>query len=1020
MSKKTILFSLLLFILYLFQPATSKAQLRLENEPQVVSPNVGEMIKADNYSVDLYTGRMTVSIPIYTYTDVDFTVPISLIYNYNGMRPNEVPSEVGLGWFLDCGGAITREVNGFPDEERGAVQDVIAPLGLAYKDVLEYDSIPIRDSPSQTILPTINPLSTNETSLETLKATLSCDGKSYDYSPDVYHFSFMGYSGSFVREYDGSFTAFETRDAQENYRISKTNRASEDGSSFPYSEFTIIRGDGYKYIFGSLHEKYLYNDRSARRMDDRDDLPIDKHFESRGITSWKLRKVIAPSGRVLSFVYGWKNEPSIISHSNATKWESIVEPLNGYGQSRIATTTDKTSYTYGAVLEGIEVNGSRVASFYYDARPSDKSAQWVVATSLPIEVNNKERYSPLLLREVVFRNAAATLTHTFNTNGNPYPFLSEVTIEGLGTYHMDYNNDDNCCFPPYGTNATDHWGYQNSNNYSICNQSSVSWDTISRLGSHYSEIIGSRKNTDPSSSSNGLMTKLSYPTGGWTSFEYQPNDFSHRLDRRPDSLYEPQLFAENGTGPGHRIYKVSHYDSNGILLDGREYRYRLSENNGMSSGQLLASPRYRVAYQGSAEGFGISPLPIVVHYGTTNSITSFESVYLEYPRVEEIRLDGGRTVYTFSSWNEVPDSFGYQLLPLQRIILAASDRPQIAEITNIPEQWILNSILLPGANLQPKRGKLLSVSSISADSNSVDRIVENTYNIGDKTLRALMSSFVNVGDKCACVPVITDQYDIVQTSTTDIFPSGSTTVSTSFTYNSEGRIVSETKGDSNGNLLRTSYRYLSDIQVNNRTATQQEMYEAGYTSLPISLSKEIKRQGESTWKTEQMTQYEYAAYNNQLGKPYYGLSIVREKDMDAGTYYNKYKYVFGPNGQMTQRIDANGNYTSYVWSFGGNGVALIIENASNQEIRNISGMSDLFTQELSTDSTETIAAILRTALPKARITSVTYYSYNHPSRITDPFGKTTTYEYDSNERLISTAEEGIGKLNSYYYNTKTR
>ena len=64
----------------------------------------------------LYTGAMTFSVPVYTYSDPDFTIPVSLDYNYDGYKPSQHSGTVGLGWSLNCGGVITREIRGLPDE----------------------------------------------------------------------------------------------------------------------------------------------------------------------------------------------------------------------------------------------------------------------------------------------------------------------------------------------------------------------------------------------------------------------------------------------------------------------------------------------------------------------------------------------------------------------------------------------------------------------------------------------------------------------------------------------------------------------------------------------------------------------------------------------------------------------------------------------------------------------------------------------------------------------------------------
>ena len=131
---KSLRFILLVIILY-SSSLPVYAQLSLGSNPQPATPQTAEMTRYGGHNVNLYSGRVSVSIPIGEYRDKDFTIPVSLEYNYNGMRPNEQAGECGLGWMLACGGMITREVVGTPDEGEGGTShrsfDLFSPSGLS-------------------------------------------------------------------------------------------------------------------------------------------------------------------------------------------------------------------------------------------------------------------------------------------------------------------------------------------------------------------------------------------------------------------------------------------------------------------------------------------------------------------------------------------------------------------------------------------------------------------------------------------------------------------------------------------------------------------------------------------------------------------------------------------------------------------------------------------------------------------------------------------------------------------------
>ena len=88
--------------------------------PNIVppSPTAYELGKYGQIPVGMFTGTANVSIPLYNYRTTNFSVPISLSYNSNGIKVDQMSSNVGLGWSLNAGGVITRIIRGFPDEER--------------------------------------------------------------------------------------------------------------------------------------------------------------------------------------------------------------------------------------------------------------------------------------------------------------------------------------------------------------------------------------------------------------------------------------------------------------------------------------------------------------------------------------------------------------------------------------------------------------------------------------------------------------------------------------------------------------------------------------------------------------------------------------------------------------------------------------------------------------------------------------------------------------------------------------
>lgn len=101
----------------------------------VPSTGPGGSSGTDMVNVDLYTGTGSVSVPIYGYSIAGLNCGVSLSYNAKGIRVDQLASSVGLGWSLNAGGSITRQVKGMEDE-------VTMPAQYSGSDYLEGIIVP--------------------------------------------------------------------------------------------------------------------------------------------------------------------------------------------------------------------------------------------------------------------------------------------------------------------------------------------------------------------------------------------------------------------------------------------------------------------------------------------------------------------------------------------------------------------------------------------------------------------------------------------------------------------------------------------------------------------------------------------------------------------------------------------------------------------------------------------------------------------------------------------------------------
>src|SRR5438876_9625417 len=107
----------LLIILFSLACSVGFGQTPTAELPKVIgpSPNAAAIQKYGDYKIGTYTGVPDINIPLYTINVNDLHVPISISYHAGGIRVDEESSRTGLGWVLNAGGAITRNVLGLDD-----------------------------------------------------------------------------------------------------------------------------------------------------------------------------------------------------------------------------------------------------------------------------------------------------------------------------------------------------------------------------------------------------------------------------------------------------------------------------------------------------------------------------------------------------------------------------------------------------------------------------------------------------------------------------------------------------------------------------------------------------------------------------------------------------------------------------------------------------------------------------------------------------------------------------------------
>ena len=614
------------------------------------SPQAWAMNRYGNESIDLYTGTVGVSLPVYTYSDDDFTIPVSINYSSDGYRPNIQSGPLGLGWNLSLGGAITREVRGIPDDTPATsdsyhFQDKFVGYsmnsssygpspevyGFAYYH-LEYDS----DSFSYN-----DNLVRSGKLGEEYMFVKDCwrkvqDGSSiptakcYEQMPDIFRFTAPGLSGRFILQPGGEVIFYDTADSPYGYSLS----FEMNGGGF--TEFTITTPDRYVYTYAQMD---LCT--SISQLSDTND-----NITTPG--SWRLSRIEAPNGRYVSFVYGARNIAQSSQHVRCLDWANLVPRDTAPDESGV-----DTAFTSGG--DGVSWSETRSDCLtQVKICSADGSSVCTIAMDY---VSGILEYGASAtdckkLSSVTVRNGSGrvirhcTLSYDIVrdpvVSSNGVTFLKSVSIDGEGTTSFSYyGNGSNAIdasteFPHMTTLSVDWYGYYNP---SVTSQSFAPSMQAARNSTSDTWLLTMRQ-PDLCSTRLGMLRSISYPTGGEASYEYELNTYSLDLTGLDNSYI--------GTASGLRVKSVSLRDRDGSLLQKRSFHYGDSLR---SSGTLLRRPVIYTYYRLESSGYSC-----IEHRALSTNSDLFYGVspHIEYTAVTEIVTgEGGADTceigYSFST-----------------------------------------------------------------------------------------------------------------------------------------------------------------------------------------------------------------------------------------------------------------------------------------------------------------------------------------------------------------------------------
>lgn len=948
----------------------------------VTTPSVGAwaMDRRSMSQPSLYTGAMNWSMQLVQYSDPDFDIPVTLCYSFDGYRPCIHSGVVGLGWSIDCGGIITREIRGFADES------LMSDTGVAgYWFTSRSANVCRRQLLSSSASHPMSPDSEEDPLSRSLFSESPCHTdhyvcvddhndlvtNRYDPSPDIFHYSMLGHHGDFVLTDGGEIVVFNSD--QPHGEVSVTMDVSNTG----IPSFTISTGDGYVYRFGGDAKSYEWSSSFSTEISEE----IDMESYGKSISGIRLVEIIAPNGRRARFEYtgGWMHEGTAGVYYTRKLMASGAAGSHGEYYQELMCASHKAVnliYSYHCPLTQVRVDGHRCLKFCYETRTLPEFARGsFINTSAGSMAENldirdlvdtgvsEQRLSSVSLIDRHGDEVSKASMSYFQTSpsGTPKMFLRSVSTTSGGLTSFSYNATESMQFPYQDTQAVDHWGYWNGRQVTDLRESS--FINVAMCNSLYDQFQSSHiKDADPYYSARGALTRIVYPGGGYEEISYEGNRVSRRIDQRRMGYPGLVTLAEDYIVGGVRVNQVTRYDTDGELLDSRHWYYQ-SENSDLSSGILTQMPRYGLALDYT---FTTSSYYYHVQTGmyTRESLPSLtRGHHLGYSHVRETYPDGSFVTSDFADYVNYPDV--YYGTDVDNGIWAMAI-PYVNQ-----ENWYtqdpysgdisLRNFLCTPASIDYgyMRGRLLHQESRDSRGR-VTRVVENFYS--SETV-AEVPYAVNVMFAFAMYPYMCREAHLQDTWTTEYSADCPITVEVNNFYNSKGQLEVTTRiGGVAG-------------KVTNRICYCHEMDSTLVSGLSCFPSSVYSTTSERTLNnsTSEVERVVYG-YDMPSGNPQ-PTSFTLYKDGHSRSASALYDDNFRP-----VRIDYPGGcWTQYLWSADGRYLLGSTRNDSSNS------------------------------------TSYTWQDLVGLTSVTLPSGQSENYTYDSKGRLSERRNSDGEKTVSYEY-----
>ncbi|HLP06056.1 MAG TPA: RHS repeat domain-containing protein [Paludibacter sp.] len=1027
---KRVIFSIILILLYV---SSINSQNNLVSFP---TPEASELGKYGQVPVSYFNGLPQISIPLYTVECKDISLPISLSYHAAGNKPDEHPTWVGLGWNLNCGGMITRIVNGIRDETDKDAFSREYGIGFTFNPGYYYraNEFDIQDWAS-TLLPKIV-------------------GNDYSYvyldtQPDEFIFNFCGHSGSFwfVSENGQMTVKAKSKDGD----ILKVEPILFPGAIYyPVFEESSLynKYNGYKFIVSKTFKTFKVTMRDGFIYEFGGDAGNIDFTTSNGMTSatsWHLTKITSPNGNYISLSY--KKGGNVFVQRKSNYFYAVVSPQDNTNACNLSNNASIDGLSLAIVHPkylskmttsvGQEINffTSKTQELDYDnwtdiysrysnvcrgLFPNNATFDFDWSTDLPL-VSYYLKLNRINIKGVKNINLFYTSSNTerlkllgiSTTEEDAFPgSLSEAGNQKK--YAFSYNQTP---LPIYNSRKTDNWGYYNNKDYSAISYSS------------YSTLYGFRV-PELTCCKAEILESISYPTGGSTAFDYELNRYSKIISGLEFNEQPFTMSNDSGFAGGLRIKAITNYYDPDDSTKKTTKNYIYKNLDGSSSGILSGKPIYSLQGKKHIE-YHESDWSGVCHWSANANfdlnyyiysqnqllpLSTTDGNHVTYSRVIEQESDGRKTIYNYTNHGQFPDEVPFLLSTNMDEVLINYFTSRELERGLLADVQVFNS-----ANKLTKETKFTYNDDLDRYKNYVKTINRYVQPGGTCFNSIHINDFFRFSANkiYTFYPYLKEKEETIY----DVDGNNPVSLTTDYVYNSYNLLKTEetTSSSPNVSTIKTVKKYSCDLS----SPIYASMNGRFMLSYPVEITAysgdKIIHSNLTTYKSviDNSNKTLYLPEKTYLLETTASLSSFTPFDgISMDNHYSKSPEIeflnYGSFGNINEIKERSGINSTYLWSYNNQYPIAEIKNATYSDVKSALGYTDTQMQGLSSNSSPDVSGIRNKldsyfANKTALVTTYNYKPLVGMTSKTTPNGIMTRYVYDPFGRLML-ARDNNGEL----------